>query len=68
MLTLEGKCLRRRAKPAHLGGHLLLEELLLISILCLVSLMYYGIPYLILHVWLKQPLPSLPLGGFHGVE
>src|SRR3989440_4772051 len=21
-LTLEGKCLRRRAKPAHLGGHL----------------------------------------------
>ncbi len=22
MLTLEGKCLRRRAKPAHLGGHL----------------------------------------------
>jgi hypothetical protein len=45
----------------------LLEGLLLISILCLVSLMYYGIP-LILHVWLKQPLPSLPPGGFHGVE
>ncbi len=22
VLTLEGKCLRRRAKPAHLGGHL----------------------------------------------
>ena len=21
-LTLEGKCLRRRAKPAHIGGHL----------------------------------------------
>jgi hypothetical protein len=43
----------------------LIEGFLLLLILCVIAFSYYGIPYLILHVWLKQPLPGPFPGGMH---